>query len=266
LRSIKIIPKSFCRSLEIFFTDIDDTITTNGIITKESFSAIWDLYTNGISVIPVTGRPAGWCDHIARMWPVKGVIGENGAFYFIYDREKRKMERRYFLSENEMLNNKKRLERIKKRVLNEVPNCGISCDQSYRIADLAIDYREDVSPVKKEEVNEICKILDEENATYKISSIHINCWFGEFDKLKGVNVFLKDIYNKDLSMMKNKVIFIGDSPNDEPMFREIKNSIAVSNIKDFLNDLSFFPHYITTKKSSLGFREAVDEILKKRNS
>ena len=32
----------------------------------------------GKLVIPITGRPAGWCDHIARMWPVDAVVGENG--------------------------------------------------------------------------------------------------------------------------------------------------------------------------------------------
>lgn len=42
--------------------DIDDTITTNGKLTAGSYSAMWKLHDAGIHVIPVTGRPAGWCD------------------------------------------------------------------------------------------------------------------------------------------------------------------------------------------------------------
>jgi len=264
LYPISSISKYFCKNLEILFTDIDDTITTNGLITCSSFSAVWDLYKNKISVVPVTGRPAGWCDHIARMWPVKGIIGENGAFYFAYDRKRKKMMRRYLLSENERIEGQKKLIKIKERILKEVPDCGISADQSFRITDLAIDYKEDVEPFGKKEIEKICKILDKEKACYKISSIHINCWYGSFDKLKGVKTFLKDLYNKELSELQNRIVFIGDSPNDEPMFKEIKNSIAVSNINVFLNDLEYPPLYITNQESSLGFAEAVNEILKKR--
>jgi len=65
----------------IFF-DIDDTITTGGRIPACAFDALWRLKERGMKVVPITGRPAGWCDHIARMWPVDGVVGENGAFYF----------------------------------------------------------------------------------------------------------------------------------------------------------------------------------------
>ena len=61
--------------------DIDDTLTTEGRLTAEAYAAVEALKNAGLIVVPITGRPAGWCDHIARMWPVDGVIGENGAFY-----------------------------------------------------------------------------------------------------------------------------------------------------------------------------------------
>ena len=81
------------RDLRILLTDIDDTITSDGQLEAEAYGALHRLNAAGIAVIPVTGRPAGWCDHIARMWPVAGVVGENGAFYFIYDRKRRKMRK-----------------------------------------------------------------------------------------------------------------------------------------------------------------------------
>ena len=77
--------------IRVLLTDIDDTITTDGRLTAEAYSALEAAQSAGYIVIPVTGRCAGWCDHIARMWPVDAVVGENGAFYFRYDHTKKKM-------------------------------------------------------------------------------------------------------------------------------------------------------------------------------
>jgi HAD superfamily hydrolase (TIGR01484 family) len=65
--------------------DIDDTLTTDGRLTAAAYAALERLKRAGRIVVAVTGRPAGWCDHIARMWPVDAVVGENGAFYFRHE-------------------------------------------------------------------------------------------------------------------------------------------------------------------------------------
>ena len=70
------------RSIRAVLVDIDDTLTTEGRLTSQAYAALERLKAAGKLVVPVTGRPAGWCDHIARMWPVDAVVGENGAFYF----------------------------------------------------------------------------------------------------------------------------------------------------------------------------------------
>src|SRR5512139_637866 len=62
--------------------DIDETLTTEGKLTAGAYAAMARLKGAGKLVVPITGRPAGWCDEIARMWPVDAVVGENGAFYF----------------------------------------------------------------------------------------------------------------------------------------------------------------------------------------
>lgn len=261
---IEEIPPTFCKNLKLLFTDIDGTITKNGQIIDASYSALWDLSRAGIDVVPVTGRPAGWCDHIARMWPVKGVIGENGAFFYLYDRKNRKMLRNYLISEEEKIKGKKILEKIKTRVLREVPKAGIAADQPFRIADLAIDYCEDVEHLKKEDIQKICRIITEEGGTYKISDIHINCWYGSFNKITGVKKFIAEFYQTDFSQIIRKATYIGDSPNDEPIFRVFPLTIAVANIKDFIDEISYLPNYITHEESAYGFKEAVDTILKKR--
>jgi len=152
------IPVSLGRKRELFFTDIDGTITMDGLISASTYSSLWELHQCGIRVVPVTGRPAGWCDHIARMWPVDGVIGENGAFYFSYNRQRRRMFRRYLFTPEEMKEGKKKLQKVRERVLKEVPRCRIAADQPFRVADLAVDYKEDVGPLSLEEVERICQI------------------------------------------------------------------------------------------------------------
>lgn len=267
-RPIAKIPAPLCRNLKVFFTDIDDTITSSGLLTVDSFRALWRLHEAGIEVVAVTGRPAGWCDHIARMWPVSAVIGENGAFYYSYDREKRKMRRIFLITEQDRVEGRKKLERVRQRVLKEVPASRIAADQPFRITDLAVDFCEDVvPPLSSRDIETICSIIEEEGATYKISSIHINCWYGCFDKVTGVRRFLADrgqVLSSD--EVQDSIVFAGDSPNDEPMFAALRHSIAMANIRTFLDRLSYIPAYITEKESAVGFNEAVQTILQKRRS
>lgn len=264
IADISIIPDAFCKNLEYLFTDIDDTITTEGMMPASTLKDIWKLYQSGLKIVLVTGRPAGWCDYFARMWPVAGIIGENGAFYYSYSRLEKKMKRVYLQSENERLAGKNKLDIIKSRVLSEVPGSGISSDQAFRIADLAIDFCEDVPPLNNSDINKICNIIHEEGAVYKVSSIHINCWYGEYDKLICFDKFLKDFTGKSLHEMEDKVIYIGDSPNDEPMFEKLKYSAAVNNIVNFLDRIEHYPVYKSKKDSGAGFKEIVDVILTKR--
>ena len=265
-RPISQIPPGFCRRLRLFFTDIDDTITAGGLLPAESYAAVWRLYESGIAVVPVTGRPAGWCDHIARMWPVAAVIGENGAFYYSYDRGDRRMRRAALIEERERSEGREKLQRVRNRVLQEVPAARIAADQPFRLTDLAIDFCEDVDPpLEDAQIDHICSIIEQEGATYKISSIHINCWYGSFDKVSGVARFLAD-RGQDLEQeaVQDSILFSGDSPNDEPMFAALRHSVAVANIRRFLPRLQHLPAYLTERQAAAGFDEAVRTILNKR--
>ncbi len=264
IKPVSEIPEGICSSLEFVFTDIDDTITEDGMMPPETLEAVYRLDENGIKVVLVTGRPAGWCDYFARMWPVAAVVGENGAFYFSYDRVKKKMRRVYLVSEKERFENRKRLDVLKEEILRAVPGCRISADQPFRIADLAVDISEDVEPLDGREIEKICEIAGKAGAEYKISSIHINCWFGKYDKLTCFSRFLSDYTGKSLPDMQEKIIYAGDSPNDGPMFAGLKYSVAVANIKKYLDSLETLPRFITEGSSAAGFSELVTTLLRKR--
>jgi len=254
-------PLEKARSVRVILTDIDDTITTEGMLTASAYTALENLQRAGFLVIPVTGRPAGWCDHIARMWPVNGILGENGAFYFRYDRERKKMEQRFWATPEELKHNRAKLEAIEKEVLASVPGSALASDQAYRLADLAIDFCEDVPALPESEVDRIVAIFERHGAQAKVSSIHVNGWFGAYDKLSMSKTLLADVFGMDWEEAKTSVIYAGDSPNDEPMFAAFPLSVGVANIHAFEHRLKNKPAYIAKGHSGNGFAELADLLL-----
>lgn len=249
--------------VKIILTDIDDTLTTNGRLKSDVYIALEKLSNSGYIIIPVTGRCAGWCDHIARMWPVNGVVGENGAFFFSYNHQSKKMHHMYCQSEEERMNNHKALMKIKKNILKNVPGSALASDQDYRKTDLAIDFAEDVSILPTNKVNKIVNIAEKAGAIAKVSSIHVNCWIGNHDKLTTSLMTLKQTFGvNELDLQKN-VLFIGDSPNDSMMFGYFKKSVGVANVIDFIDEIDEAPKYITFNHSGEGFVELADCLLKR---
>src|SRR5215218_2122230 len=140
-------PRETLAAIQGLLTDIDETVSTEGRLTADAYAALEALKKAGFRVIPVTGRPAGWCDHIARFWPVDAVVGENGAFWMWHDSKANgKLQTRFVQGDAERAEGRRRLEAVRAQVLREVPGAGIASDQPYRAADLAVDFREDVPP------------------------------------------------------------------------------------------------------------------------
>jgi hypothetical protein len=253
-----------CRSIRGVFSDIDDTLSTSGRITSEAYGAMERLRSAGLLMIPITGRPAGWCDHIARMWPVDAVVGENGALYMRHDDRAGKLRKRYALNEEERRAGRERLQRIAGRILREVPGCALASDQSYRECDLAIDYCEDVPPLSPAEVDRIVALMREEEMTARISSIHVNGWFGDFDKLAMTRRLLHEEFSVDLEARRAEYVFVGDSPNDASMFEFFPCSVGVANVRRFADRIATPPAYVTHGEDGAGFVELVEKLLAAR--
>ena len=249
--------------VRVLLTDIDDTLSTDGKLTPDAFGALWRLHEAGVKLVMVTGRPAGWCDHIARFWPTDAVVGENGGFYFHHDGDR--LERRYLYRDEERAAFRERLNAVRDRILREVPGTGIASDQPYREYDVAVDFCEDVPPLPREQVVRIRDIFTAAGANARISSIHVNGWYGEFDKLSTSRICVREMFGIDIDSDREAVVYCGDSPNDEPMFRHFPLAFGMANVRPFLSLMEAPPAYVTSQRCGAGFCEVADLLLSTRD-
>ncbi len=257
-------PVASRRAVRGVFFDIDDTLTTDGALTAPAYAAMERLKASGRIVVPITGRPAGWCDHIARMWPVDAVVGENGAFYFAYDRAARRLLKRFRDDEATRAASRLRLAAVRDRILIEDPGAALASDQLYREADLAIDWCEDVPRLDDAAIDRIVAIMREAGMTAKVSSIHVNGWFGDYDKLTTSRQMMSELFGVDIEARRDRYVFSGDSPNDAPMFGFFWPTVGVSTVVDYLPEIPTPPAWITQGPGGAGFVEAADAVLRSR--
>jgi len=263
---IREIAEETCRELLGIFFDIDDTFSLRGKILPEAFSALWKAKQAGLVTVPITGRPAGWADHMARMWPVDGVVGENGAFYFFVDREAGRMRKRFHQEDPaRRAQDRTRLESIyREEVQTRYPQTRLASDQPYRETDLAVDFCEDVRPpLSLREAESIRALFEARGARAKVSSIHVNAWLGDYDKLVACKRFARERLGLSLEREKHRFLFCGDSPNDGPMFAFFPLSVGVAGVRRYLEAgiMDPPPRFVSSRDGSLGFAQIVERVL-----
>ncbi len=241
--------------------DIDDTITKDGYLLAESFDALWRLKAAGLVAVPVTGRPAGWCDLIARQWPVSGVVGENGAFAFF--QVDGKLERLYHPNAPAPEATAVRLQELGAEACDEFPGLRVAKDQRYRLFDVALDFAEEEPNLGLDLARSVKEFCEERGAIAKVSSIHVNAWFGRYDKLSMAEYFLASRFLYDPERDEASVLYCGDSPNDEPMFKRFSYSCGVANVLSYETLLQHHPKYVTSRPYGYGFAEMVDILLQR---
>ena len=261
MRPLAELSKAQRRKIRYVLTDFDGTLTSDGRLPAIAYQALERLWQAGLHTVIITGGPAGMCHHMARLWPVSAVIGESGAFYFSYQHQHRKMLTRFWKEEHERLADKRKLEHLKQQVLKAVPEAGIASDQAFRLADLAIDVREDVGPLSNQQIEHIISLFKQAGANAHVSSIHVNGWFGDYDKLSMTELLFREYFKIELSTLHEQVIYIGDAPNDAPMFAHFPHSIGVANIHDYAEQLDAEPTWVTQRRAAEGFVEVADALL-----
>jgi len=244
------------------FTDLDDTLTTDGRLNARTYAALEALAESGIRVVPVTGRSAGWCDLIVRLWPVAAVIGETGAFCMVP--EGGRVRRLMMQDTASQAATAQHRDRIAARVLAELPGVQLAADQPYRLVDLAIDIAENVPPLGAEQVQRIVTILRDEGMQAQPSSIHVNAWFGQFDKGSSAVRLLTEYWGIPDHEARQRWVCIGDAPNDATLFSAFEHSVGVTNLLRHRYVMTPLPRYLTPSPHGEGFAELSRHLIKNR--
>ena len=238
------------------FTDIDDTLTTEGAITSDALQALSDLKAAGLMVIPITGRPVGWSLPFASTWPVNALVAENGAVALWHDASKNQIDKIYQQDSATRSHNFEQMQRIAQKVLKEIPGTVMAQDSAGRETDIAFDHSE-FHQLRTSQIQQVVQLLQQEGLTATVSSIHINAWFGSHNKWQGAQWILKQLTGRDLKQELDQWVYVGDSTNDQIMFEHFTHSVGVANILRFEKELQHLPEYIATQERGAGFSEVV---------
>lgn len=247
---------------EIFgvFTDIDDTLTTDGQITGDALQAIQDLRAAGLHVIPITGRPVGWSEPFALQWPVDAIVAENGAVALVRGEQPGTLRKLYQQDEDVRVANFARMQQVAQRVVATVPGATLARDSAGRETDIAIDHSE-YTTLPPACIAQAVKLMQDEGMNATVSSIHINGWFGDHNKLAGARWIVRELFGRELDAELPRWAYVGDSTNDVLMFEHFGHSIGVANIRRFEAELSHPPRYVTEGERGAGFAQVARALI-----
>src|SRR5437016_14325003 len=221
-------PAALSSKIRFVLTDVDATLTDGPCLPAAAYLAVERLRDAGITVIPVTAAPAGWCDLMARMWPVGAVIGENGGICFRHDRAAGLIERHYWADPSKRAEAAGRLAALGADIAAALPGVEIAHDQRYREVTLAFRSRDAAQS------EEILARLRAAGARATVNSIWVLGWFGDFDKLAMTRRTLAELFATDIDRDAERCLYIGDSLNDAPMFGFFPYSVAVATVRHYV--------------------------------
>lgn len=252
------------------FTDIDDTLTTDGAITPDALAALHALKAAGLHVIPITGRPVGWSEPMARAWPVDAIVAENGSVALVANKigikplpnNNSSLLKLYQQDAATRATHFARMQRVAQRVLREVPGATLARDSAGRETDIAIDHSE-FAHLPPAQIAQVVAVMQREGMNATVSSIHINGWFGAHDKLAGARWIVRELFGRELDAEIERWVYVGDSTNDQVMFALFPHSVGVANIRRFEAELKHPPRYVTQGERGAGFAEVARAILER---
>ena len=272
MRPLEQWPEADRRQIFGVFTDIDDTLTTDGAITDDALAALGHLKDAGLHVIAITGRPVGWSLPFARSWPVDAIVPENGSVALVRETAHSPhgevpvgVRRLYQQDETTRRANFARMQQVAQRVLREVPGSTLARDSAGRETDIAIDHSE-FAHLSTSDIARAVSIMQSEGMSATVSSIHVNAWYGGHNKLEGARWIVRELYGRDLDAERHRWAYVGDSTNDQLMFEAFANSVGVANIRRFLPDLTHLPRYVSRYERGAGFCEMATLLLEPRTA
>ena len=256
MKNINEITKEEVSKIEYVLTDIDGTLTNGWPLLPETYAALWRLKEAGFKVIPVTGRTAGWAAVNITDWPVEAIIAESGSVVYYLENGSRKAFVHPSVPKDKETAHKKILDAVRAKY----PNVKVSMDQFSRFNDFAFNYAEEKEDALSfETAKDILATAESVGAHGNVSSIHVNTWFGDYDKLPMTLLYFKEKLGIDDPA--SCAIYFGDAANDEHMFEHFPISCGVANIAKYARYMEHLPKYVTSGEGGKGFAEAADILI-----
>jgi HAD superfamily hydrolase (TIGR01484 family) len=255
-------PLAARRALVGVFTDIDDTLTTEGAISADALAALADLRAAGLHRVAITGRPVGWSEPFANVWPVDAIVAENGAVALL-PLPGGGLEKRYQQDAPTRERNFARMQAVLERIEREIPGARRATDSAGRECDIAIDHSE-FTRLDDAKIAAVVALMESEGMHATVSSIHVNGWYGGHNKLEGARWIVRELWGRRLDDEMPRWAYVGDSTNDALMFEHFDHSIGVANVRRFEAALSHLPRYVASRERGAGFAEAAAAVLRAR--
>ena len=246
------------------FTDIDDTLTTEGAITPDALQAMAALHAAGLNLVAITGRPVGWSEPFASVWPVDAIVAENGAVALLRTAGGR-IEKRYQQDAATRARNFERMQAVLARIEREIPTARRATDSTGRECDIAIDHSE-FTQLDDATIAQVAGLMRSEGMHATVSSIHINGWYGDHNKLEGARWIVRELWGRSLDDETQRWAYVGDSTNDALMFEHFAHSVGVANVRRFEAALSHLPRYVAPSERGAGFAEVAAAIFQARRA
>ena len=262
LRPISELPREACQALAGVVFDVDDTVTRAGTLEEAAYSAMFRLREAGLKLVAVTGRPLGFAELMARMWPIDLAVGENGAGYLRLDAAG--LRAGYYADAETRAAHAAALAAVRDRISAEAPWARLTDDHWARRCDVAWDIGERVQ-LEAARIEALRALIEGAGARCVVSSVHAHAMLGDYDKANGVVRACEDVFGTQLGPTElERWLFIGDSGNDAAAFAYFPVSAGVANVREHLARLPVLPRYVSRADRGLGYAEIARVITEHR--
>jgi HAD superfamily hydrolase (TIGR01484 family) len=262
LRPILEIDPADCRALAGVVFDVDDTVTRAGTLEEAAYCALFRLREAGLRLVAVTGRPLGFAELMARMWPIDLAVGENGAGYLRLTPAG--LEAGYYAGTAERERHASLLASLREQLAELAPWAVQADDQWARRCDLAYDVGER-QQLPAAQIERLRGLIEASGARCLISSVHAHAVLGDYDKASGVERACAQGLGVQLTAAeRGRWLFIGDSGNDAAAFGYFPLSAGVANVREHLARLPVWPRYVSSADRGRGFAEIAEVVTERR--
>lgn len=261
MRALAELPAAEARGLVGLLFDLDDTVLSHGVLTREAYEAIWTLHEAGLRLVAVTGRPSGWGEVIARQWPIDGAVTENGAVHVV--RDGKGVALQLDGDARAVAERRARLDALVVAVAKAMPHVRLADDVHARRSDVAWDIgeRERLEPSA---IAELAALVVANGARTTRSSVHLHASFERDDKASGAIRFVTSRFGDDAGAALHRWAFVGDSGNDAACFAAFKTTFGVDNVRAYARTLSVPPRWISPSARGAGFAEIARALVSPR--